>query len=1147
MRKALLFLTVAMMMATASYAQTALPWSCDFATDDCGAIYEDDGTSSSWARSTSSGCAAPGMYHGYNGAHYDIDYVVWGPFTTPTADVVSLSYDLSISTWGDEVTVMYITNLYLDPNTNPGSWIVADGPYSASAACVAHSADLSGVLGSTQFWIAFRYQGQDAYYAYIDDLSLTFSSGPTATPTNTPVPAPGQNCASAIAINIPGSLPYSQAGTNCGLLNDYAATCLGSYDGGEDIIYQLVVATDTNVEISYTTTDTWTGILLDDSCPPDPTTCIDIATSSAAGTITLGQNLLAAGTYYLMLDTYPTPDCISSFTLNITSAGATATPTPTAPPAGPGDSCGNALPIASGDCLLGDYTGMTNNFDCGGTGGVAGGPDMVYTFTLADSSYVHILAESAGDIDLAVSNVCDASTATYLCADTSGSSTSAQTSCGDTITPGTYGFHTFYRLLPAGTYYIWLDSYSGELGDEFAIEMFATLESVTCAGCPIGGTPEGEPTCAAEYVDTFNAGCNAATPVFTTITPGTTICGQTGTYTVGTANTRDTDWYQITVASAADLIVEVAASFPSTTLIVPAVCPVASILASGSDTRCPGSSYEVIATVAAGDYYIIVLPTVFTDIPCGSASRYWMAVTTDVPSTPTPTPTSCASCPPGGTAENEPLCGPEYDDTYNGGCNSTVPVFQTITNGQTICGEAGTFTFGTDNYRDTDWFEFTLTETSDVTFSAYGDFPILAWLAATEDCVNYDFTQYDDADTCETATTIRYTMPAGDYIAIVMPSVFEGIPCGVKYVATLTWGPAAPTPTPTVTPPPAGPGDTCLNPITINCGDCVLGTTVGMNNNFSCGGLGAGPDVVYTFTLAEPQTIHIIAESDEDLDFAVTDVCDASTATFACSDRLGTPPVAASCGEAITPDTWGYFDYSATVDAGTYYIWIDTYSATGGGAFALELLCSDPPSYVLECPATSQLSQPVNPLDLGFNGFSSDLGGDFRYFDDYSVTDPVCWVKFWGLYTAGNDTDFTIEFWTDNAGQPGTLTNSYPITGATPIDTTWTAFGYPIYEYFVELPTCEAQLAGWISIQGASNGSTFYWAVNSSATGADCYEYQVSTTTWTPDVYDLAFCLGNAEPPTPTPLPVPTSGPFGLGVMIFAISALLGLSVLRKK
>ncbi len=89
----------------------------------------------------------------------------------------------------------------------------------------------------------------------------------------------GDDCTNPIVIS---SLPYTDLGqTTCGRLNDYSTTCLGSYDGGEDIIYRLDLAAAAVVDIVMDPLGTtWTGITIDDVCPPDAT-CIATNTGRA--------------------------------------------------------------------------------------------------------------------------------------------------------------------------------------------------------------------------------------------------------------------------------------------------------------------------------------------------------------------------------------------------------------------------------------------------------------------------------------------------------------------------------------------------------------------------------------------------------------------------------------------------------------------------------------------------------------------------------------------------------------------------------------------------------------------------------------------------------------------------------------------------
>jgi hypothetical protein len=108
--------------------------------------------------------------------------------------------------------------------------------------------------------------------------------------------------------------PYTN--TTCGRGDDYNNTCLGNYDGGEDIIYELNLTVGGDYKIVLDPCGTPdTGIAIDDSCPPD-NSCLAQSTSQSSNPhgfcVTLPQ-----GTYYAMIDTWPLPGCIPEFTLTV--------------------------------------------------------------------------------------------------------------------------------------------------------------------------------------------------------------------------------------------------------------------------------------------------------------------------------------------------------------------------------------------------------------------------------------------------------------------------------------------------------------------------------------------------------------------------------------------------------------------------------------------------------------------------------------------------------------------------------------------------------------------------------------------------------------------------------------------------------------
>jgi hypothetical protein len=130
------------------------------------------------------------------------------------------------------------------------------------------------------------------------------------------VPLLGQNCVNPI--DITGEVALTGQ-NNCGLIDDYNNTCLGYYDGGEDILYRWTVTQAGQYTIWLNpTTYTYSGILLDDNCPPDVTGCLAYHTNSAATPHGIVCYNLAPGVYYIMVDTWPSPTCIASFGLTIT-------------------------------------------------------------------------------------------------------------------------------------------------------------------------------------------------------------------------------------------------------------------------------------------------------------------------------------------------------------------------------------------------------------------------------------------------------------------------------------------------------------------------------------------------------------------------------------------------------------------------------------------------------------------------------------------------------------------------------------------------------------------------------------------------------------------------------------------------------------
>ncbi|MFN6037629.1 MAG: T9SS type A sorting domain-containing protein [Bacteroidota bacterium] len=164
--------------------------------------------------------------------------------------------------------------------------------------------------------------------------------------------APGNACASAVSITLPSTAGSSVATgvvTTCGKVDNYTAGsyCTSTlYGGGEDGVYTITVPAGGG---SYTFsniggTANWLIFSIHTACPPTTGNCVGGFTtgSGTTGNVTL---TLAAGTYYLFIDTWPTPTC-GTFNLQITLNGSTYNPCASIPTINCGVS--TSLNIASG-------------------------------------------------------------------------------------------------------------------------------------------------------------------------------------------------------------------------------------------------------------------------------------------------------------------------------------------------------------------------------------------------------------------------------------------------------------------------------------------------------------------------------------------------------------------------------------------------------------------------------------------------------------------------------------------------------------------------------------------------------------------------------------------------------------------------------
>lgn len=187
------------------------------------------------------------------------------------------------------------------------------------------------------------------------------------------------------------------------------------------------------------------------------------------------------------------------------------------------------------------------------------------------------------------------------------------------------------------------------------------------------------------------------------------------------------------------------------------------------------SAVENVALTGGSTYYFVVDGY---DTSCGD-------YVIDITACPAP----CSSaCPPGAIAEGEPECGPEYVDVTNGGCNSSPPVFTDLECnelGVTVCGTYGTYPFQGNDYRDTDWYRFTIDTVKNVTYCVCGSQASLIAIVNEDPTCASIVTQCVETGAAGQEVCCTATLAPGTYWLFVATDDFFGVPCGSPYVLNL--------------------------------------------------------------------------------------------------------------------------------------------------------------------------------------------------------------------------------------------------------------------------------------------------------------------------------------------------------------------------
>jgi len=341
----------------------------------------------------------------------------------------------------------------------------------------------------------------------------------------------------------------------------------------------------------------------------------------------------------------------------------------------------------------------------------------------------------------------------------------------------------------------------------------ALLVEHTGAACPGPVVCDG-----ASIVDVFNGGCGSYPPVFSPLSIGQTIYGESGTTSIQGSPYADADWYRFETSTASFIQVAVTAEFaPRVQLYlagdgVDECAGAREIAAPVTGPRCADVALNA-RCMLPGAFYLVITPAPGQAVRCGADYRL------HVDALPATECCSISPCPTGsyieGTATGHPgECDddPNHPDP-NGGCVTVPYAFEPLPLDPyapvTVCGTVWALA----GRRDSDWYLITLPLFTQVHWEVNTEVPIRATMlfsdlgggtygAPPEDCSVYYFWVDTLFTPClpESFSSNACYRP-GDYWFLVTPEdeqgpLLHGYPCpqggndpGSEYQVTLYAGP----------------------------------------------------------------------------------------------------------------------------------------------------------------------------------------------------------------------------------------------------------------------------------------------------------------------------------------------------------------------
>lgn len=422
---------------------------------------------------------------------------------------------------------------------------------------------------------------------------------------------------------------------------------------------------------------------------------------------------------------------------------------------------------------------------------------------------------------------------------------------------------------------------------------------------------------------------------------------------------RASHWSFVATVATASMLAATSASFAGD----PCTTSTNDCCVAGSGPGCV--DFDCCSAVCASDSFCCA---VAWDGFCASEAAGLCAVCS------TSCPIDCSSA----TSEEGEICG--NDD--NGGCNNPLDPVTTADLGDVVCG-----TYWADgSVRDTDWYEFTLTENKICTFTLQGQIQSNLFLVGAACPAGVIQVATGVAGSCDPVSISDVCLPAGSYRIVVVPANFNGSPCAndAHYLLSFIDTGAVCT---------AAPGDSCADALPVVEGVNDVSTIGAFTNGDAlpaeCASFGSVTmynDTWYTFT-ASATSLYSISTCDTvsfDSRLAIySGGCDALN-LIACNDD----------GSGCTGFTSKMI---AQLEAGTqYWVRLGGYDAAASGTGTL--LIEQFVGCDVACPEGGVPEAELCGEDLngGCNG-----GG---VYEDIALDTPIC-GQFWAAGST-RDTDW---------------------------------------------------------------------------------------------------------------------------------------------